>query len=99
MLDAILIKIERLEEILNDGKAQREGAHPSNLSPYGTIIQYLFDAEKDKMITFLSNDETKTKILIPAEIELPADVDRSKFRNAVFVAKALKGDRNAVHVL
>ena len=62
--------------------------HPSNLSPYGTIVQYLFDAEKDMMIKFLKNDKIRTKILIPSEIELPADLDRSEARNAVFVSKA-----------
>jgi ppGpp synthetase/RelA/SpoT-type nucleotidyltranferase len=88
LLDALRMKIERLEQILNDGKAQRAGVHPSNLSPYGTIVQYLFDAEKDMMIKFLKNDKIRTKILIPSEIELPADLDRSEARNAVFVSKA-----------
>ena len=88
LLAALSMKIERLEQILNDGKTQRAGAHPSNLSPYGTIVQYLFDAEKDKMVKFLKNEKVRTKILIPAEIELPADLDRTEFRNAVFVSTA-----------
>ena len=85
LLDALRMKIDRLGQILDDGKAQRAGAHPSNLSPYGTIVQYLFDAEKDKMVVFLKNEKTRTKILIPAEIELPVELDRSELRNAVFV--------------
>jgi ppGpp synthetase/RelA/SpoT-type nucleotidyltranferase len=86
LLDALRMKIDRLEQILNDGKAQRAGLHPSNLSPYGTIVQYLFDAEKDKMINFLKNEKVRTRILIPSEIELPADLDRTELKNAVFVS-------------
>ena len=88
LLNALRIKIERLEQILNDGKAQRAGVHPSNLSPFGTIVQYLFDAEKEKMVELLKNEKTRTKILIPAEIELPAGLNRSELKNAVFVSKA-----------
>jgi ppGpp synthetase/RelA/SpoT-type nucleotidyltranferase len=86
MLDALVIKVERLGEILNNGKAQRQGAHPSNLSPYGIVVQYLFDVERDTMLSFLKSEKPKAKILIPAEIEIPADVDRSELRNAVFVS-------------
>ncbi|MBK5292323.1 MAG: hypothetical protein JJE04_11680 [Acidobacteriia bacterium] len=78
--------MRRLAEILNEGKAKRQGAHPSNLSPYGTIVQYLFEAEKDKMVSLLKNEKSKIKILIAAEVELPADVNRAEIKNAVFVS-------------
>ena len=55
LLGDLHLKVNRLEEILQDGKARRQGAHPSNLSPYATIVQYLFDAEKDKMVSFLKD--------------------------------------------
>jgi hypothetical protein len=63
------------------------GLHHASIR-LGTIVQYLFDAEKDMMIKFLKNDKIRTKILISSEIELPADLDRSEVRNAVFVSKA-----------
>ncbi len=85
LLEALRMKIGRLEAILNEGKIQRKGTHPANLSPYGTIVQYLFDAEKEMLFAFLKDDKVKTKILIPAEIEIPKGMDLSKFRNAVFV--------------
>ena len=88
LLEALRMKIGRLEQILNEGQAQR-GSHPSNLSPYGTIVQYLFEVEKEKMISFLKDDSMKMKILIAAEIELPVGVDSSKFRNAVLVSAAV----------
>jgi ppGpp synthetase/RelA/SpoT-type nucleotidyltranferase len=84
LMEALRLEIGRLEEILNDGKAQRAGAHPANLSPYATVVQYLFSAEKAKMVSLLTTDG-RTKILIPEEIELPGDIDRAHLRNAVFV--------------
>jgi len=84
LIEALRLEIGRLEEILNDGKAQRAGAHPANLSPYATVVQYLFSAEKAKMVSLLTTDG-RTKILIPEEIELPGDIDRAQLRNAVFV--------------
>jgi len=87
LLRALQLRIERLEEILNQGKAERAGVHPSNLSPYAIVVQYLLKAEKEKMVSLLSG-ETQTKILIPDEIELPADMNRTQLRNAVFVTGA-----------
>jgi ppGpp synthetase/RelA/SpoT-type nucleotidyltranferase len=86
VLKALSIRLDRLQEVLDAGKAQHGGAHPKNLSPYCTVIQYLFDAEKGKMLSYLSRDNARTRILIPEEIELPADIDTSKLRNAVFIA-------------
>lgn len=87
LLAGLRLKLDRLEEILEDGKAKREGAHPSNLSPYTTIVQYLFEAEKDKMASLLKNENGRTKIFIPTEIELPADLNVAELRNAVFVER------------
>ena len=85
LLDALHLRIERLEVILNQGKAQRDGVHPSNLSPYGTVVQYLFMAERDRMLSLLKDGKSKIRVLIPEEIELPADIDQRELRNAVFV--------------
>ena len=85
LLGALKLSLERLEKILNEGKAERAGAHPVNLSPYGTVVQYLFFAEKDRMIALLKDRSGKAKVLIPEEIELPANLDRSKLANAVFL--------------
>lgn len=85
LIEGLRLEIVRLEEILNDGKAQRSGTHPANLSPYATVVQYLFNAEKDKMVKLLTSDESRTRILIPGEIVLPADVDRATLKNAIFI--------------
>jgi len=86
VLKALSIRLERLEEILNSGKAIHGGAHPKNLSPYCTVIQYLFDAEKDRLLAYLSRDNVRTRILIPEEIQIPADADPGRLKNAVFIA-------------
>ena len=87
LLAGLRLKVNRLEEILQEGKTKREGAHPSNLSPYATIVQYLFEAEGDKMAALLKNENGRTKLFIPTEIELPADLNVAELRNAVFVER------------
>ena len=85
LLRGLSMEVDRLEMILDQEKATRAGRHPANLSPYGTVVQYLFTAEKEKMISLLKRRESTTKVLIPQEIELPEGVDRTELRNAVFV--------------
>ena len=78
-----------MKQILNERKHARAGAHPSNLSPYSTVVQYLFEAERSRMLTLLSNEKSRRKVLIPQELELPAGVDKGKLKNAIFVEKAI----------
>jgi hypothetical protein len=86
LMDALRLEIERLAEILNNGKAARGGTHPSNLSPFGTIVQYLLSDEKARMVSVLTSPRVKTRILIPSEVEFPPDLDRATLSNAVFIA-------------
>jgi ppGpp synthetase/RelA/SpoT-type nucleotidyltranferase len=69
LMDALRLEPGRLEEILNEGKVQRAGAHPSNLSPYTTVVQYLFTAEREKVLSLLSAERARRRVLIPEEIE------------------------------
>ena len=85
LLEGLQLKIDRLEQVLNDGKTQREGIHPANLSPYATIVQYLFEAEQEKMMFLLTAEKSRTRILIPLEVELPPGVKPADMKNAVFV--------------
>lgn len=81
------ISVDRLEEVLAQGKADRGGEHPINLSPYNTIVQYLFLVEPNKMLDLLRKPPSKriVKVLIPEEIEIPAGIDWTTFTNAIFV--------------
>jgi ppGpp synthetase/RelA/SpoT-type nucleotidyltranferase len=88
LLADLHVTVNRLEQMLEEGKARRQGAHPSNLSPYGTIIQYLFEAEKDKLVMYLKRDDKNhVRVLIPAEIDLPHDVNPAEMKGAVFVSE------------
>ena len=85
LLELLHLNVVHLEAILNARKAHRGGFHPLNLSPYGTVVQYLFEAERDRMQQLLTDDRNQARVLIPSEIELPPTFDPRTFRNAVFV--------------
>lgn len=85
LLMLLELDVSRLETILDANKASRGGYHLANLSPYGTVVQYLFEAEQDRMQKVLTEDCASTRVLIPSEIELPTTVDVATFRNAVLV--------------
>lgn len=85
VLKALRMTVEQLKRILDEGRAERGGHHPANLSPYGTVVQYLLAAEVERVLRFLKSSESRTKVLIPREILLPRGVDENELRNAVFV--------------
>jgi ppGpp synthetase/RelA/SpoT-type nucleotidyltranferase len=85
VIEALGLNVARLEEILKLGKQERGGDHPSNLSPYATVIKYLLVAERERMMSLLRGSKGRTKVLLSEEIELPPDIDRARLRNAVFV--------------
>ena len=85
LLGPLDLDIQRLGTILTENKAIRGGFHLANLSPYGTIVQYLFTSEQERMRRFLTDDRVSTKVLIPAEVELPPTSDPATYRNSIFV--------------
>lgn len=91
LLNALEIDLDRLRVVLDDGKKAHSGAHPSNLSPYGIIVQYLFRSERGKMENLLKQPYKKyahpkpVRVLIPAEVEIPDDIDRKLLCNAIFI--------------
>lgn len=87
LLSGLHIDLVRLRSVLEQGKAARSDMHPANLSPFATIIQYLFAYEKDKLSELLTRDGRKPfRILIPDEVDIPEDIDRGTLRNAIFVS-------------
>ena len=62
-------------------KAKENG----ELSPCCTVIKNPLDDEKSKLIAYLTEDNGRTRILIPHEVELPVDIDSSTLRNAVII--------------
>ena len=85
LIDGLKVNLPRLDEILIAGKVA-SGSHPANLSPYGTVVQYLFAAEQAKLVSFLEcAGDRITPILISAEIDVPVGIDRTKWKNAISV--------------
>ncbi len=85
LLTLLNLDISHLENIIRDDKARRGGYQMANLSPYGTVVQYLFTAEQDRMQRLLTDESVSAKVLIPSEIVLPQTCDPATFRNALFV--------------
>ena len=81
-MKAVNIDLERMQEVAQLGR-DRQGGHSSNLSPYGTLVQYLFWFEKDRFVQFLSDRNVRKKIFVAEEIEVPSGLDMSAFRNVV----------------
>lgn len=75
---------DRLTTILDNGKSAA-GMHPSNLSPFGTVVQYLLSAQDDAFLRHLLRRDSKNPVLIPAEIVLPPGIDRSTWTNAIAI--------------
>lgn len=88
LLRGMNMDLPRLEAVLDAGKAARGGAHPANLSPYASAVQYLFAGEKDRFVQMLKkkrNDRRPVRVLIPEEVEIPADIDKAGLINAIFL--------------
>lgn len=91
LLDELGIQLDRLKAVLSEGRESRSGTHPSNLSPYGVILQYLFLSEGLKMEKLLIKESPGSarskvfRILIPHEVEIPASIDRASLVNAIFI--------------
>lgn len=85
LLRGMKLDIARLEEILEAGKVGRGGVHPVNLSPYTATIQYFFASEPIKLIKLLKNSTKSGRVLLPAEIDVPPEINRAELINAIFV--------------
>ena len=85
LLKLLDLDIAGLKTILNTNKTLRDGFHLANLSPYGTVVQYLFEAEQERMQQLLTGDDIPARVLIPSEITLPPTSNPATFKNAVFV--------------
>ena len=85
LIKQLHLDVAQLDTILKNKKEYRGGFHPLNLSPYGTVVQYLFEAEQDQMQQLLTGNRGQAKVLIPSEIELPRTSDTKTFRNAIFI--------------
>lgn len=79
------LALESLEDLLASGRQRRNGSHPSNLSPYSVVVQYLFEVNIPAMRKALRSKQSR--VLVVEEITLPADIDPAQYPHAVWIAR------------
>lgn len=79
------MQIGELKDILEAQRRLRGGEHPLNLSPYSTVIEYLFSSNNRAFLDYLTAPDEHTKILIPGEISIPTTVNRGALNNAILL--------------
>ena len=87
LLNAVRVKIRKLNNILKVEKETMGGTLPVNLSPYAVIVQSLLRQESRKMSELLTAENGRFKVLIPSEIEFPEDMERDTCCNAIFISQ------------
>ncbi|HUU28967.1 MAG TPA: hypothetical protein VM123_14250 [archaeon] len=85
LIDDMQIKPKELEKILAEESNNGMGKHIKNLSPYGIIIQSLFNRKPMEMNDILTSKERDFKIALPKEIELPQNVNSSNFEKVIII--------------
>lgn len=81
----INITLDDLDELLTAKKEQRGGSHPLNTSPYATVVQYIIESDEAIFLAAIQDPKKRGKILIPAELNLPSSLDKSRSINAIFL--------------
>ncbi|MBX9941369.1 MAG: hypothetical protein K2Y32_19055 [Candidatus Obscuribacterales bacterium] len=89
LLLATNINLSELKTALDLETTANRGTKVLNLSPYGIIIQSLLLQQSSKMDAYLKNPNAKFKILIPAEVDVPATIDLTTAVNARLVGQRL----------
>lgn len=85
LMESIDIDLRTLRRILSVETKQGRGTKTLNLSPYGIIIRSLINQNPKKLLGYLSAESGRFRVLIPREIELPDNIDRSSLKNAIFI--------------
>jgi ppGpp synthetase/RelA/SpoT-type nucleotidyltranferase len=78
-----------LDDLKNYLKAETDlgrGINTLNLSPYGIVVQTLFNQSIDKMSEFMFSDEKRFKLLLHHDLEIPDGIDITKSRNVVYLS-------------
>ena len=85
---AVKVDVKQLRAILERQQQQGKGPLTRNLSPYGVVVQSLLSECPDQFMVLLSAANVRRKVVIPAEIEWPIELDRHQGRNALFIGEA-----------
>jgi len=86
LMELMKLRIEQLRAALDAERGRGRGSLTQNLSPYGIVLQSLlteFPTEFKNALTITG--KWRQKIVIPAELPLPDDIDKSLCKNAIFL--------------
>ncbi|AYV46518.1 hypothetical protein CFHF_15400 [Caulobacter flavus] len=81
------LTVEDLRACLEAAKAG-SGSLPTNLSPYGVILQALIRSHETQIDAMLRNGRTRAQILVTPEVDLPATFLPSAYANRVVIVSA-----------
>lgn len=82
LLKVIDYDLDKFKILLESNKPTH--GHPKNLTPYGTIIQYLFNNNEIKFINHLKrNGKNKLKVFIDPSLDIPSEHDIKTFVNII----------------
>lgn len=89
LMELMKLRVKVLERALNAEREQGRGPLTQNLSPYGVVLQTLIAAYPQEFKNALMiTEKVKQRIVISAELQLPADIDRNLCVNAIFLGPA-----------
>ncbi len=77
------VDLQTLQELLLKETELGKGTKTLNLSPYGTIVQSLFNQELEKMKNYLTRRDHRFKVYLPRELELPPSISLAHLKNAI----------------
>jgi ppGpp synthetase/RelA/SpoT-type nucleotidyltranferase len=69
------LKPARIAEILDVEEKNGRGAKSLNMSPYGVVMQAIVYHECAKLDAFLNDGAKRGMVMLPSDLELPADAD------------------------
>jgi ppGpp synthetase/RelA/SpoT-type nucleotidyltranferase len=85
LADLVGLDARALGTLLREEQDQGRGPETRNLSPYGIVLQTLFQHRKADLYSALSKKPNKMRVLIPKELEVPNDADSSAWQSAILV--------------
>jgi len=86
LMELMKLRIEQLKAALDAERERGRGPLTQNLSPYGIVLEALLAEFPIEFKTALTlTEKWRQKIVIPAELQLPNNIDKGLCKNAIFL--------------
>ncbi|MCP4150750.1 MAG: hypothetical protein GY757_23595 [bacterium] len=85
LVDNVDIEVDALKIMLEKETSMERGTKTLNLSPYGIIIQTLFNRKEDKIVSYLRGSKNNFKIHLHNELDIPGHIEKKDFNNALIL--------------